>query len=73
MSQASWYLTACIDCGKELKSLGAPPAKPICLHCDLVRYAPDAIRDLIRRTLGPVPEDPDPPAFEDLGCIPAEA
>lgn len=52
---AAWYLCECIDCGKPLKAQGAPPERPICLHCDIVRIAPEDMRAIIRATLGPVP------------------
>ena len=50
----TWYVVACVDCAKPLKVLGAPPEKPICLHCDIVRAAPEPDRDMIRRTLQPL-------------------
>jgi hypothetical protein len=53
----TWYLVKCTDCGKPLKVLGQPPKTPLCLHCDIIRFAPDAIRDSIRATLAPIPED----------------
>jgi hypothetical protein len=59
-------LVKCVDCAKDLVAHGAPPEKPICLHCDIVRAAPEAMRDLIRKTLQPLPED-SPPAPADGG------
>ena len=53
---STWYLCACIDCAKQLKVLGAPPEKPICLHCDVIRAAPEDLRERIRATLRPVEE-----------------
>jgi hypothetical protein len=53
----TWYLVTCTDCGKPLKVLGAPPAKPICLHCDIIRAAPEEMRESIRDALRPLPED----------------
>jgi hypothetical protein len=53
----TWYLVTCTDCGKPLKVLGAPPEKPICLHCDIIRAAPEENRDRIRETLRPLPEE----------------
>jgi hypothetical protein len=52
----AWYLVVCIDCGKGLKVRGQAPDKPICLHCDLIRAAPQTMREEIRRVLAPVPE-----------------
>jgi hypothetical protein len=54
---SAWYLVACIDCGKPLKAQGQPPEKPICLHCDVVRAAPEESRERIRATLAPVGDD----------------
>lgn len=56
------YLTACVDCGKPLKSVGQPPDRPICLKCTVVRAAPEADRDRIRETLHWTGEEP--PATE---------
>jgi hypothetical protein len=61
VSDQQWYVTACIDCGKPLKSHGEPPAQPICLHCDIIRFAPEEIRERIRETLRPLPEPEVPP------------
>jgi hypothetical protein len=51
---AAWYLCNCIDCGKQLKAQGTPPERPICLHCDIVRAAPEHMRAIIRATLQPI-------------------
>lgn len=53
----AWYLCSCVDCGKVLKVQGQPPHTPVCLHCNVIRYAPEALRAEIRRTLTPLPED----------------
>jgi hypothetical protein len=55
-NQTSWYLVHCVDCDKPLKAQGTPPEKPICLHCDIIRAAPEAMRELIRKTLQPIPD-----------------
>jgi hypothetical protein len=54
-NEAAWYLCNCIDCGKQLKARGTPPEQPICLHCSIVRAAPEDSRDRIRETLRPIP------------------
>jgi hypothetical protein len=57
------YLCHCIDCAKPLRARGQPPAQPICRHCDIIRAAPDRMRETIRRTLLPLPDGeatPDP-------------
>jgi len=50
------YLCHCVDCGKPLKARGQPPAEPICRHCDIIRAAPEGMRETIRRTLQPLPD-----------------
>lgn len=55
----AWYLCACGDCGKMLKVQGQPPDHPLCLHCDVIRAAPEAQRAELRRTLAPIPEETD--------------
>jgi hypothetical protein len=52
----TWSLVACVDCAKPLKVRGTPPAQPLCLHCDIIRAAPADIRERIRNTLAPLPE-----------------
>jgi hypothetical protein len=47
----TWYAVACSDCAKPLKALGQPPDKPICLHCSVIRFAPEAMREQIRASL----------------------
>lgn len=47
----TWYLVRCIDCAKDLRVRGEPPDKPICLHCSLLRHAPEATRATLRATL----------------------
>jgi len=54
---SAWYVVACIDCGKQLKAQGRPPAKPICLHCDVIRAAPAGSREKIRGVLRPLPSE----------------
>lgn len=49
------YIVHCIDCAKPLTSTGTPPAKPICLHCDIIRFAPESLREQVRAALAPVP------------------
>jgi hypothetical protein len=53
----TWYLVACTDCQRPLKVRGQPPKAPICLHCDIIRFAPADQRDSIRAALAPIPED----------------